>query len=145
MAVSGMGAPGTAGPGTAGLGTAGLGTAGSSARVTLRFEAPATDVQVNVHGVDGLEVKGVSTPISGSSFTPGSETSFDVAFTPGAGRSHLVVSVTGLFEAHGSRPPIAGGACPLAPPARCQAPGTPGPSSRSRTPPEERVRCHAPG
>ncbi|MCP3143446.1 hypothetical protein [Pyxidicoccus xibeiensis] len=74
------------------------------ARVTLRFDAPATDVQVNISGVDGLTVKSAPTPVDGASFVAAGESSFDVTFTPGAGRSHLVVAVTGNFRgAHQSK------------------------------------------
>ncbi|MFP2932849.1 hypothetical protein ACLESO_48430 [Pyxidicoccus sp. 3LG] len=74
------------------------------ALVTLRFDAPATDVQVNISGVDGLTVTSASTPVNGASFVASGEQRFDVAFTPGAGRSHLVVSVTGTFQgAHQSK------------------------------------------
>lgn len=68
------------------------------ARVTLRFDAPANDVQVSVAGVDGLEVKSAATPVQGGSFAEAGSTAFDVAFTPGRGRSHLVVSVSGMFR-----------------------------------------------
>lgn len=71
---------------------------GERARVTLRFNAPASDVQVNVSGVDGLTVRSGATPVAGTSFTNAGETSFDVDFTPGPGRSHLVVAVTGTFQ-----------------------------------------------
>jgi hypothetical protein len=74
------------------------------ARVTLRFSAPAKGVQVNVSGVDGLVVKSAPMPVDGASFVEEGETTFDVAFTPGAGRSHLVVAVSGDFQgAHLSR------------------------------------------
>ncbi len=72
--------------------------AGTSARVTVRFDAPASDVRVSVHGVDGLTVTSTPTPVDGGSFVQGAVTTFDVAFTPGAGRSHLVVSVAGEFQ-----------------------------------------------
>jgi hypothetical protein len=68
------------------------------ARVTLRFDAPASDVRVNVSGADGLEVKSAATPVEGGSFAEAGSTAFDVAFTPGPGRSHLVVAVTGTFR-----------------------------------------------
>ena len=69
-----------------------------SARVTLDFQAPASNVQVNVHGVDGLVVTSQPTLLEDASFNRGDATSFDIAFTPGAGRSHLVVAVTGSFK-----------------------------------------------
>lgn len=70
----------------------------SSARVTLRFDAPATGVRVSVHGVDGLVVTSQPTLADGVNFPPASTASYDVTFTPGAGRSHLVVSVSGEFK-----------------------------------------------
>ncbi|WP_224365164.1 hypothetical protein [Hyalangium versicolor] len=68
------------------------------ARVTVRFDSPASDVKINVHGVDGLVVKSAATPVAGSSFTQASTSTFDVAFTPGPGRSHLVVGIEGSFN-----------------------------------------------
>lgn len=67
-------------------------------RVTVRFDAPASDVRVSVHGVDGMLVTSAPTPVEGGSFEQGASTAFDVAFTPGEGRSHLVVSVAGSFQ-----------------------------------------------
>ncbi|WP_426750440.1 hypothetical protein [Myxococcus sp. Y35] len=69
----------------------------NQAHIVLRFDAPATDVQVNISGVDGLKVTSVPTPVTGS-FTEDSVSEFDVSFTPGAGRSLLVVTVTGVFR-----------------------------------------------
>jgi hypothetical protein len=68
------------------------------ARVTLRFSAQATDVDVEISGVDGLTVKSAATPVKGGSFTRAAVSTFDVEFTPGVGRSHLVVAVSGDFE-----------------------------------------------
>lgn len=68
------------------------------AHVTVRFAAPASNVKINVSGVDGLEVKSTKNPVDGSAFTEDAVTSFDVAFTPGPGRSHLVVAVNGSFR-----------------------------------------------
>jgi hypothetical protein len=68
-----------------------------SARVTVRFEHKATDVNVNVWGVDGLEVVGARTVVGEAAFSEGETKVFDVAFTRGIGRSHLVVGVTGQF------------------------------------------------
>jgi hypothetical protein len=68
------------------------------AHVTVRFSAPASNVKINVYGVDGLVVKSAATPVDGSTFTEASTTSFDVAFTPGPGRSNLVVAVNGSFR-----------------------------------------------
>jgi hypothetical protein len=68
------------------------------AHVTVRFSSPASDVKINVYGVDGLVVKSAATPVDGSNFTEASVTTFDVAFTPGPGRSQLVVAVNGSFR-----------------------------------------------
>jgi hypothetical protein len=71
---------------------------GDKARVTLRFDAPASDVRVDVSGVDGLTVKSPARPVDGASFVQSAQSSFDVAFTPGPGRSLLVVAVSGTFQ-----------------------------------------------
>ncbi len=68
------------------------------ARVTLRFDAPATDVQVSISGVDGLKVKSAATPVAGASFVQDTVSELDVSFTPGEGQSLLVVTVTGIFR-----------------------------------------------
>ena len=68
------------------------------AHVTVRFTAPASGVKINIYGVDGLVVKSAATPAEGSTFTEGSTAEFDVAFTPGPGRSQLVVAVNGSFR-----------------------------------------------
>jgi ABC-type glycerol-3-phosphate transport system substrate-binding protein len=68
------------------------------AKVTLRFEAPASNVKVHVYGVDGLVVKSAETLVDGASFVKDAVTTFDVAFTPGVGRSHLAVAVSGSFQ-----------------------------------------------
>ncbi|MBN1207890.1 MAG: hypothetical protein JXB05_23705 [Myxococcaceae bacterium] len=68
------------------------------ARVTVRFDSPATDVKVNVSGTDGLVVKSTPTPVDGASFVDSAVSTFDVDFTPGEGRSHLVVAVSGMFK-----------------------------------------------
>ena len=70
----------------------------TSARVTVRFDAPATGVRVSVHGVDGLVVTSQPTLADGVNFPQATTASYDVTFTRGAGRSHLVVSVSGDFK-----------------------------------------------
>ncbi len=70
----------------------------SSAHITVRFDAPATGVRVNVHGVDGLVVTSQPTLADNVNFPQATTASYDVAFTRGAGRSHLVVSVSGEFK-----------------------------------------------
>jgi hypothetical protein len=44
-------------------------------------------------------VKSSATPVAGASFVKDAVTTFDVAFTPGAGRSYLNVAVSGSFKA----------------------------------------------
>jgi hypothetical protein len=68
-----------------------------SATVVVRFDRAVTDATVGVHGVDGLAVTSDATPVSGARFAAGQAITFDVAFTPGPGESHLVVSVGGKF------------------------------------------------
>ncbi|WNG58575.1 hypothetical protein F0U59_30385 [Archangium gephyra] len=70
----------------------------SSARVTVRFDAPATGVRVEVHGLDGLVVIGRPTLAHNVNFPQATTATYDVLYTPGAGRSHLVVSVSGEFK-----------------------------------------------
>ncbi|MEW6431342.1 MAG: hypothetical protein AB1730_07510 [Myxococcota bacterium] len=69
-----------------------------AARVTVTFEADAKDVQVGVHGVDGLVVEGDLAPVKGQAFARGETASFTVALVPPQGRASLVVSVAGDFN-----------------------------------------------
>lgn len=69
-----------------------------SAKVTVRFESEASGVKLAVFGVDGLLVKGEPTVVADGAFKKGETKVFEVAFTPGAGRSHLAISVTGMFS-----------------------------------------------
>jgi hypothetical protein len=66
-------------------------------RVTVRFDAAATDVRVDVRGVDGLAVTSAATPIAGSRFEQGETATFDVVYAAGPRRSALAVSVSGDF------------------------------------------------
>jgi hypothetical protein len=68
-----------------------------TAHVTVRFASPATDIRVDVSGVDGLTVTSAATPIQGASYDRGAVASFDVAYAAGPGRSHLAVAVSGAF------------------------------------------------
>lgn len=68
-----------------------------AARVTVTFEADATDVQVDVHGNDGLVVEGNLAPVQGQKFAKGEQATFSVSLTPPAGSASLVVSVAGRF------------------------------------------------
>ncbi|HET8538892.1 MAG TPA: hypothetical protein VFL83_03365 [Anaeromyxobacter sp.] len=78
-----------------------------SARVTVRFDADATDVRVDVRGAGGLAVRDGALPVDGASFARGEATTFDVSFTPGPGRSHLAVAVSGTFAGAGRRATVA--------------------------------------
>ncbi|MCP3097431.1 hypothetical protein LZ198_00935 [Myxococcus sp. K15C18031901] len=68
------------------------------AHVKLRFDTSASDVQVDISGVDGLAVTSAATPVRGASFDKASTSEFDVAYNPGVGRSHLVVAIRGTFQ-----------------------------------------------
>lgn len=71
--------------------------AGGAGRVTVRFDAAATDVRADVWGVDGLAVTSAATPIAGARFEQGETATFDVVYAAGPGRSALAVSVSGDF------------------------------------------------
>jgi hypothetical protein len=92
-----------------------------AARVQVTFEADAQQVEIAASGVDGLTVTGPAVLLEQGSFARGAQTTYDVPFTPGPGRSTLVVSVSGVFNG-GSRARVAAftvGEGPLAP-----SPGT---------------------
>jgi hypothetical protein len=72
---------------------------GGSAHVTVRFDRAATGVRVQVRGLDGLAVTSEPAPVKGGRFAAGEVATFDVAFTPGPGRSFLSVGVQGSFGA----------------------------------------------
>lgn len=72
-----------------------------SGRVTVRFGAAAKDVRVELRGTDGLTVTSDPVPVERASFDAGAESTFDVAFTPGPGRSLLSVAVSGKFRGAG--------------------------------------------
>lgn len=78
-----------------------------SGRVTVRFDADATDVRIDVHGAAGLAVTSGATPVAHGSFARGESTSFEVGFTPGPGRSYLAVGVAGKFHGAGKRAAVA--------------------------------------
>jgi hypothetical protein len=68
------------------------------AHVTLRFETAARDVNVDVKGVDGMQVTSAPSLVAYGQFSAGQTATFDVAYTPGPGRSNLAVSVIGTFN-----------------------------------------------
>lgn len=70
----------------------------NAARVTVKFESDSQDVKIAVSGVDGLVVQGEPVLVEKGTFSRGDTTSFNVNFTPGQGRSALVVSVSGSFN-----------------------------------------------
>ena len=69
-----------------------------TARVSVQFGADATDVRVNVRGVDGLQVTSPQDLAQGASFKKGDVATYDVSFVPGPGQSNLAVTVTGTFN-----------------------------------------------
>ena len=70
-----------------------------SAHVVVKFEADAKDVNVVISGVDGLVVEGKGAQLEKGTFARGEVRAFEVTFTaPAAGRSQLVVSVSGQFN-----------------------------------------------
>ncbi len=68
-----------------------------SAKVAVAFEADAEDVSISVSGVDGLVVSSAAVVVERGAFARGATQRFPVEFTPGAGRSQLVVTVAGRF------------------------------------------------
>jgi hypothetical protein len=71
----------------------------SSARVRVRFDQAATNVEVRANGVDGLALLADPVLAQGRSVSAGETASFDVLFKPGAGQSMLAVHVRGAFAA----------------------------------------------
>ncbi len=78
-----------------------------TARVTVRFDADARDVRIDVHGAAGLAVTSAATPVERGAFARGESATFDVTFTPGPGRSLLAVGVAGKFHGAGKRARVA--------------------------------------
>jgi hypothetical protein len=67
------------------------------ATVTLRFDQAVEEAVIGMRGLDGLHV--TSQPlVDKTSFTKGEILTLDVPFTPGPGRSHLVVDLEGKFR-----------------------------------------------
>ncbi len=97
---------------------------GGSARVTVRFDADAKDVDVEIHGAEGLQVTSVAQPVQRAKFARGEVTTFDVAFTPGVGRSYVVVSVSGKFPGAGNRASVTSFAVGEPTPEQLKGPGT---------------------
>ncbi len=73
--------------------------AASSARVRVRFEQAATNVEVRANGVDGLALAIDPVLVKGRNVAAGETATFDVPFTAGAGQSMLAVHVRGAFAA----------------------------------------------
>lgn len=69
----------------------------SSAQVTVRFEADGQNVDVGLRGLDGLQVKDFA-PLALPQVKRGETRVLDVGFTPGPGRSTLVLNVAGTFN-----------------------------------------------
>ena len=70
---------------------------GGTARLSLKFDGAGKDVAVTVNGIDGVNVTSARELLSGEKVAAGDERRFDVTFDAGAGRGHLVVTVSGDF------------------------------------------------
>lgn len=95
-----------------------------SGRVTVRFDADARDVRIDVHGAGGLTVTSGAAPVERGAFARGASASFDVTFTPGPGRSSLAVVVGGKFQGAGKRAAVASFAVGEPTPEQLEAGGT---------------------
>ena len=62
------------------------------------IDSDAQDVEIVASGVDGLVVEGQASLVAKGAFVRGDSRAFEVKFNPGAGRSALVVSVSGTFN-----------------------------------------------
>lgn len=67
------------------------------ATVTVRFDGAASDVSVEVRGLDGLAVASGATSLSGRRFARGEAVTLEVLFAQGADAGELAVAVTGAF------------------------------------------------
>ncbi|TKD10211.1 hypothetical protein [Polyangium fumosum] len=70
----------------------------SSAALTVDFEEAASDVTVEVWGVDGLVVTSAKEPVQNRRFGQGEKVSVEVSFTAPATRADLAVRVRGTFD-----------------------------------------------
>ena len=69
----------------------------NSAKLSLHFDSPGEEVWVTATGISGVTVTSSHEVLSGVSVKRGEDKAFEVAFTKGAGRGHLVISVRGKF------------------------------------------------
>ncbi|MDI3290231.1 hypothetical protein [Polyangium sp. 15x6] len=69
----------------------------SSAVLTVDFEEAASDVTVEVWGVDGLVVTSAKEPVQNRQFGKDEKVSVEVSFTAPATRADLAVRVRGTF------------------------------------------------
>ncbi|MCB9731915.1 MAG: hypothetical protein H6745_04695 [Deltaproteobacteria bacterium] len=65
--------------------------------MTLRFDAAGEGVDTRAYGVKGLSVTGSGQLTQEATVSAGDTARFDVAFTPPAGESLLVVALRGRF------------------------------------------------
>ncbi|HVK65499.1 MAG TPA: hypothetical protein VM694_13540 [Polyangium sp.] len=72
--------------------------AASSAALTVDFEEAASDVTVEVWGVDGLVVTSAKEPVQNRRFGQGEKVGVEVSFTAPATRADLAVRVRGTFN-----------------------------------------------
>lgn len=68
-----------------------------TARLVFRFAAPSEGVDISVNGIDGLTVTSATALVQNGTFERGATAAYDVAYTPGPGRSMLNVTITGIF------------------------------------------------
>ncbi|MBP1772417.1 MAG: hypothetical protein H6P99_1580 [Holophagaceae bacterium] len=67
------------------------------ATVSLRFEQAVADATLGFRGLDGLAVSSVP-PIGKTRFEKGETLELEVLLSPGPGRSHLAVDISGSFR-----------------------------------------------
>lgn len=70
----------------------------ASAKLTLRFERAVEKCSIDVSGVDGLTLSSPGALLAEATIGKGDTKTFEVKYTRGPGRTHLVVSVRGQFD-----------------------------------------------
>lgn len=70
---------------------------GGQARLTFRFAARSSGVDISVNGVDGLSVTSAPALVQNGTFERGATAEYVVDYRPGEGRSSLAVAVSGVF------------------------------------------------
>lgn len=70
----------------------------TGAKLTLKFERKGDGVSIDVSGIDGLTLKSEGGVLRDATVAAGETKSFDVTYARGAGRTNLVVNVSGTFD-----------------------------------------------